>query len=286
MVENLMEINVALVRRLIIKQFPEWEALDLSPVSHSGWDNRTFHLGTDMIVRLPSDKKYAPHILKEWSWLPKLRENLSIKIPSPIKLGLPSEDYPWYWLISKWIDGQSMNQISIANIDLHQLAIDLSLFLNELHTIDTTDGPVLDFGNNLSDYDHEMQDALPKIQDKKNREIAAELWSEALRSHWNKKPVWVHGDMAIGNILIKNKRLEAVIDFSGLALGDPANDLVVAWSIFTNENRNLFKQHIDMDKQTWCRAMGWVLWKTLCWPVKGTPTNRILSDIFQDFQQQ
>jgi aminoglycoside phosphotransferase (APT) family kinase protein len=85
-----------------------------------------------MIARLPSNKKYAPHILKEWSWLPKLRENLSVKIPSPIKLGLPSEDYPWHWLISKWIDGQSMNQISIANIDLHQLSIDISLFLNEL----------------------------------------------------------------------------------------------------------------------------------------------------------
>ena len=179
-----------------------------------------------------------------------------------------------------------MNQISVTNIELHQLAIDLGRFLNELHTIDTTDGPVLDFGSNLSDYDHEMQDALPRIQDKKNREIATELWSEALSSHWNKKPVWVHGDMAIGNILIKNKRLEAVIDFSGLALGDPANDLVVAWIIFTDENRMFFKQHIDVDKQTWCRAMGWVLWKTLCWPVKGTPTNRILSDIFQDFQQQ
>lgn len=167
---------------------------------------------------------------------------------------------------------------------MHQLAIDLSRFLNELHTIDTTEGPVLDFDSNLSDYDNEMRDALPRIQDKKNREIATELWREALNFHWNKKPVYVHGDMAIGNILIKNKRLKAVIDFSGLSLGDPACDLVIAWNLFDAESKAIFKQKMNLDKNTWIRAMGWCLWKTLCWPVNGTPVDRILNDLYLDYE--
>ncbi len=46
------------------------------PVKNSGHDNRTFHLGDDMSVRLPSAKAYVPQVEKEHSWLPKLSKKL------------------------------------------------------------------------------------------------------------------------------------------------------------------------------------------------------------------
>lgn len=42
-------INETLVRRLVSTQFPQWKDLPVNPVALSGWDNRTFHLGEDML---------------------------------------------------------------------------------------------------------------------------------------------------------------------------------------------------------------------------------------------
>jgi aminoglycoside phosphotransferase (APT) family kinase protein len=47
-----MQINEALVQRLIQDQFPEWQSLPMKAVANSGWDNRTFHLGKEMLVSL------------------------------------------------------------------------------------------------------------------------------------------------------------------------------------------------------------------------------------------
>ena len=53
-------INVALVARLVAAQFPQWANLSITPALPQGWDNRTFRLGTEMAVRLPSAEGYVP----------------------------------------------------------------------------------------------------------------------------------------------------------------------------------------------------------------------------------
>lgn len=63
-----------------------------------------------------------------------------------------------------------------------------------------------------------------------------------------------------GNIIIDNNRLNAVIDFSDLGVGDPACDLIVAWSLFNRNSRIVFKKHLlDLDEQTWQRGQGLAL---------------------------
>lgn len=57
-----MNIDALLVKKLITEQFPKWIDLPINPVAIHGWDNRTFHLGQDMLVRLPSNEDYAPQI--------------------------------------------------------------------------------------------------------------------------------------------------------------------------------------------------------------------------------
>ena len=59
-----VDINAFLVHRLISSQFPEWSHLPIKPVEFGGWDNRTFHLGEHMTVRLPSDEEYTPSVKK------------------------------------------------------------------------------------------------------------------------------------------------------------------------------------------------------------------------------
>lgn len=87
-------IDVSLVQRLISAQFPVWAHLQVKPVAFSGWDNRTFHLGEYMTVRLPSNEDYSLQVEKEQFWLPKLAPQLPLPIPTPLAMGKPGEGYP------------------------------------------------------------------------------------------------------------------------------------------------------------------------------------------------
>lgn len=282
-----MDIDALLVKKLIAKQFPEWNELLIKPVATHGWDNRTFHLGQEMVVRLPSNEDYAPQILKEFKWLPILSKKLSYQITRPIALGHPSTEYPWHWSINNWIEGETASIKRLPNIN--QFAHELGHFITELQSIDSANGPEAGAhnfyrGGCLSAYDHEMQMAIPKIKNIRERTIATRLWHDALASNWENKPVWVHGDIATGNLLVLDGQLCAVIDFGLLSIGDPACDLAIAWNFFTGESREIFKKSIVLDQNTWIRALGWTFWKALCWPVKGMDTQRIIHDVYQDYQ--
>lgn len=284
-----MNIDVKLAKRLIDSQFPEWRQLHVVPVKQSGWDNRTFHLGNDMSMRLPSRKEYAPQILKESKWLPHLSKHISCKITQPIALGKPSEDYPFHWAINQWLDGETASLSTISNLKI--FANDLAAFLGELHAIETIDGPPAGAhnfyrGGTLSYYSADMQNGLAKIKNPLEQKIATALWQDAVASSWQNKPVWLHGDFATGNMLIKDGKLHAIIDFGCLAVGDPACDLAIAWNLLDSSSRQTFKDKLSLDNETWIRGMGWTLWKTLCWPIKGTPVDHILNALYTDYREQ
>ena len=286
MLKDSMQINEALLKKLIQEQFPDWQGLPVQAVANSGWDNRTFHLGTEMLIRLPCDEEHAPPIMKEYQWLPTLAKNLSIEITTPIALGQPSSTYPWYWTINHWIDGDTASKQNIQDMNL--FAKELAEFLNQFRKIDSSGGPEAGAhnfyrGGSLKAYDQEMQIAIPKIKDIDQRQVAKELWNDALSTEWQQKPVWVHGDLAVGNILVYQGKLRAIIDFGQLAVGDPASDLVIAWNFFSGDSRKLFKNTVNLDQNTWKRALGWAFWKVLCWPVKGTNVQVVLQDIYDEY---
>ncbi|WP_045522848.1 aminoglycoside phosphotransferase APH(3') [Neobacillus niacini] len=261
-----MIINIDLVSRLINQQYPEWSDLYIKPVKNGGNDNRTFHLGENMSVRLPSAAGYAPQVEKEQKWLPILAEKLSLPIPVPIAKGIPNEEYPWSWSINKWLEGEHLSHNNIEN--LNQIAKDLGLFLKELQAIDTNEGPLTgkhNFyrGGSLSIYNDETRNAIENNKEDFDGGLLSEIWWLALDSEWESKPVWVHGDIAPGNLLVKDGKLCAVIDFGILGVGDPSCDAAIAWTFFDDASRKVFKNEINLDEATWNRARGWALWKAL-----------------------
>lgn len=260
------QIDSDLVHSLVAEQFPEFAGLAIIPVSSSGWDNRTFHLGTQMSVRLPSGSSYSAQVEKEQIWLPKLAPYLPLPIPHPIALGRPCPRYPWPWSIYRWIDGETAAPERID--DLVQFAADLANFLLALQQIDTTDGPAAGShnfyrGGPLAEYNDETMQAIKVLNSQIKSSAVFDIWENALASSWDRAPVWVHGDVAVGNILVKNGKLSAIIDFGCLAVGDPACDLVMAWTFFKGQSRKVFRNTLKIDDATWARARGWALWKAL-----------------------
>lgn len=107
MLKQEVTIDTALVSRLVATQFPRWKDLAVRPVASGGWDNRTFHLGDDMLVRLPSAAAYSLQVEKEHRWLPRLAPLLPLPVPVPLAMGTPADNYPWHWSVYRWIEGRN-----------------------------------------------------------------------------------------------------------------------------------------------------------------------------------
>lgn len=261
-----MNIDAALVRRLVKTQFPAWAGLEVRPVLNGGWDNRTFHLGPAMSVRLPSAEHYAPQVEKEQTWLPVLAGSLPLPIPVPLARGEPGEGYPWAWSVCRWLPGETASQARIDDPIL--FARELAAFLLALQRIDATAGPRAGphsfyRGGDLAIYDQQTRDSVAALSGTLDAGAVLAAWEAALASRWSAPPVWVHGDVAAGNLLVSDGRLSAVIDFGCAAVGDPACDLAVAWTFLGDRGRRVFRETLATDADTWSRARGWTLWKAL-----------------------
>jgi aminoglycoside phosphotransferase (APT) family kinase protein len=260
-------ISTQQVRVLIASQFPQWGHLDVRPVELSGWDNRSLRLGDDMLVRLPSAERYVAQVEKEHRWLPVLAPFLPLPIPAPLALGEPGQDYPFPWSVYGWLDGEPLAQ-HLDRIDLATIAFDVAAFLKALHGIDASNGPLagehnFHRGGSLAVYDGEARAAAVRLADEVDQALAMEIWQLALSSQWQMPGVWVHGDIAEGNLLVKDGRLSAVIDFGSSGVGDPSSDLILAWNVLDTESRAVFRRALDLDDATWQRGRGWALWKAL-----------------------
>lgn len=263
-----MDITVDLAKKLIFEQFPQWSHLEIKPVKNSGHDNRTFHLGDDLTIRLPSGKEYEPQIQKEAKWLPVLAQHLSLPITAPVAKGKPTPEYPLAWSINRWLVGETVTH---TNVDLQKFAIELARFLKELEAINAENGPQAGAhnfyrGGDLAVYIEEFEQALTQLPAGPQRNHYQDIWTTALATKWEKKPVWVHGDIAVGNLLVNDGHLSGVIDFGILGTGDPACDLVMAWTFFDSKSRKAFKEEMGLDDTTWQRGKAWALWKALITP--------------------
>ncbi|MDO8953640.1 MAG: aminoglycoside phosphotransferase family protein [Gammaproteobacteria bacterium] len=266
--EHKLEITTQIVTTLIAEQFPQFAHLQIKPVDHGGNDNRTFRLGNEMSIRLPSAEEYVSQVQKEQKWLPKIASHLPLPIPQPIAMGVPSVDYPWNWSIYKWLEGKSANSLEHSDADLETIAMQLAQFLSDFHKLNTAGAPAPGLHNwwraaHTSIYDAETRFLIDKLKGFINADDSRSLWQRALNSKWDRDPVWVHGDVASGNLLVKENRLSAVIDFGCMGIGDPACDLTIAWTFFRGKSRGIFKENLHLDEETWARARGWAMWKAL-----------------------
>lgn len=273
--------DAALVRRLLAAQFPDWADLPIARVPSAGTDNAIYRLGDDMAVRLPRVESATGQVEREQRWLPRLAPHLPLAIPTPLAMGTPAEGYPWRWSIYRWLEGENA---TAARLNLGQAATDLAEFIAALQRIDTAGGPLAGVessrGVPLATRDAPTRAAIAALHGVLDRDAVTAQWEAALRAPvWTGPGVWLHGDLNEGNLLARHGRLSAVIDFGVMGVGDPACDLMVAWTLLTPETRPVFRAALPFDDATWTRGRGWALsWAVIVLPYY-QHTNRELCHI-------
>jgi aminoglycoside phosphotransferase (APT) family kinase protein len=251
---------------LIARRFPRWSHLPVRPVAAGGWDNQTFRLGDGMVIRLPTAREYALAVDKEHRWLPTFAPRVPLPIPVPLAMGEPDEGFAFRWSVYEWIEGDPAGVGTIG--DLTEFADSLAGFLVALRGVEATGGPgpgVHNWfrGGPLEVYDAQTRRAIEVLGTHVRRDAVTEIWQSALRAPRAGRPVWFHGDVAAGNLLVRDGALAAVIDFGTCGVGDPACDLVIAWTLLSGASRDAFRARVGVDSGTWARGRGWALWKAL-----------------------
>ncbi len=256
-------IDAALVRRLVDTQFPQWAGLPLELLDPAGSDHVIYRLGEELSVRLPRHSGAIGQARKEAEWLPRLAPRLPLAVPVPVAVGEPGFGYPWPWAVSRWLDGEVATVDALA--DSSEAAVELAAFLLALQRFepedmcapavreDLTAGP-------LAVRDRATRAAIAEVGGAFDGAAMTGLWDAALSAPgWDRAPVWFHGDFHTGNLLTVDGRLNAVIDFGGLGIGDPACDLMIAFTLLSAGPRAAFRAALGVDDATWLRGRGWAL---------------------------
>lgn len=264
-------IDAALARRLVDSQFPQWVGLPIRAVELDGWDNRTFRLGEALSIRLPSGPWYAEQVAKEQEWLPRLAPLLPVPIPVPVAAGVAGPGYPYPWSVYGWLDGRPATLEGIG--DPVAFAEAVGSFLVALRSCPADGAPRpgrhnFFRGDQPAVYGDETRAAISALAaagDPIDLDAAARVWAEAEEkaAAWVGDPVWFHGDIAGGNLLMRDGRLAAVIDFGTSGVGDPACDLALAWTTLDGSARAAYRRVLGADDAMWARGKGWALWKAL-----------------------
>jgi aminoglycoside phosphotransferase (APT) family kinase protein len=259
-------IDSDLVRRLVRAQHPAWADLPIVPVLPGGNDNRTFRLGDRLSVRMPSASGYVAAVEKEARWLPVIARRVPLPVPEPVAQGVPGEGYPFPWSVNRWMPGTTAEAGPVE--DPVAFAVDLAGFLRGLRRVDTSGAPLAGEhsfwrGAELIHYDEETRRTVHELGDRIDGARAIAMWDEALDATWTDEPVWFHGDVSCGNLLVRDGRLSAVIDFGTSGIGDPACDLSIAWTFLDPRARRAFRSTWAPDDGMWARGRAWTLWKAL-----------------------
>ncbi|MFE2143749.1 aminoglycoside phosphotransferase family protein [Streptomyces sp. NPDC059456] len=257
-----VDIDESLVERLVAAQFPQWAGLPVRKVRSAGTDHAMYRLGEDRSVRLPRMRDAAGQVGAEQRWLPHLAPHLPLDVPVPLGLGAPGEGYGFDWSVYRWLDGENLYDRPLLEGGLHDAAAGLGHFLAALHRVGTAGAPRSFRGGPVDTADDEVRAAIRDLgaDGTHDAEAATAAWEAAVRApQWQGAPVWLHGDLLPGNLLGRRGRLTAVIDFGLVGVGDPACDVMAAWTLLTAETREAFRVAAGVDDATWARGRGWAL---------------------------
>ena len=256
-----VEVSALLVQQLVESQLPNLSDLDVCRIDSIGTVNAMFRLGSDLCVRLPINPGWADDLNRELLWLDHLRPHLPLSIPEPVATGDPGLGYPFRWAVYRWLEGSVYSEELIA--DETESAKSLASFIRDLQRIDASGAPASGRPP-LRELDAATRWAIEAIGESDPDSPLTDAWEISLATPaWDGVPVWRHCDLLPSNLLLDEGHLNAVIDFGSVGIGDPAADVIAAWTVFGSSGRAAFREQLDIDSTTWDRARGFALHQAL-----------------------
>jgi aminoglycoside phosphotransferase (APT) family kinase protein len=283
--QNEPDISPDLVQHLIKTQFPDLANQPLRLLAAGGTENVLYRLGTDFLLRFPRmDWAVAP-LEKDSTWLGYVAPHLPLEIPTQIALGKPSAAYSFPWGVYKWLEGQDL--FSTPTQDLYRLAHDLAGFIKAMQQIPIPQNPPPSRAKPLFYNDEAVRENLALLPQEFKPHILENIWRDAVALPiWDGTPVWSHGDLHGANLLARDGKISAVIDFGTLGVGDPRFDYALAWWVLDAPSRAEFRRLLGVDDVTWSRARG----QAVCGAALAYPyykdTNPVLTGIAAHSMQQ
>lgn len=255
-----LNITTEMAAALVRQQFPQWKDEPLMAVGEQGTDNQIFRLGDDKSVRLPRVEWAAKTAAREQALTARF-QHLPLDVPRPLGLGGPGFGYPWQWSVAEWIEGGSVGMRQLTFHETEQLAQTIE-GIRETPTDKTFSYDRTNYGRGepLLDRDDAFQVAAVRLADEFEIEALRRIWSDCLKATPAEfRPVFLHGDIHGGNLIERNSKLVALIDWGLAGAGDGACDLSAAWCLCGKENRNAFRNALDVSDVDWLRGAGWAL---------------------------
>lgn len=254
-----IDIDADLARELLLAQYPDLADLPIRGVG-SGWDNAMFRLGEDLALRLPRQTVAVPLLLNEQTWLPHLKDHLPLPIPAPLRIGQPSERFPWPWSVTPWMTGETAD---LSLPDAHQ-GERLAAFFRALHRAAPAEAPRNPVrGVPLKSRVEAFQSRLTGLGAAISwlDEPIMEIWEQALSAPDDADATWIHGDLHPRNVLVDQGRLSAIIDWGDMAQGDRASDLAGVWMLLPDREarQSAMAGCPEVSEATWQRARGWAV---------------------------
>lgn len=254
-----VDIETGRVATMVAEQFPQWSPFVPAPIFPAGTDNVMFRLGSTFVVRLPRTPGAAKLLQKELAYQQRLEPMLPTAVPKVLGVGSPTSTYPFPWTVSLWIPGRNPRPGSAAA----PLPVQLARFVRALHSI-VPPAPTPDLlsyrGGPLAARDLATRTAIERCDGYFNTNQLTRAWDTALQAPPEEGPArWIHTDLQPGNLLVDRGSLSGVIDWGGLAIGDPAVDLIVAWNLLDDAGRLAFRRSLAVPDGAWERGRAWAL---------------------------
>ena len=254
--DDQVDVDADIVRKLLADQRPDLSDLPIRPVVSTGTVNALFRIGDDLVARLPLQDHWEEGLEREWRWIPWLASRIStVRVPEPIFKGAANDAFPFSWSIYGWIEGAPYDDGLVE--DEGDVARQLSRYVLELRALEIPAAAPEGGREPLADLDGDTREAIEDAGEVIDSSSAMTVWDQALRTPpWDGTPVWIHGDLLRPNLIVHDGRLEAVIDYGYIGVGDPATDLIAAWAVFGPTGRAAYREALRADDATWARGRG------------------------------
>lgn len=207
-----------------------------------GWDNVAYLVDREWVYRFPRGEAQAAYLANECACIHEVAGRLPALVSVAEVVGQPNAEFPWPVARHRYVPGTTAERARLTDAERRALARPLGEFLRALHDLDV--GDLRDDWIGRMDPAKRVEPARKRLDALAAKGVIPEPgpWLPLLAPLPPSPlpPTPLHGDFYCRQILVAEDRtsLAGVIDWGDMHLGDPACDLMVA---FTFAPRDAFE---------------------------------------------